>query len=279
MSEEIINPEVTTLAEAAHASTETPPEVSSEPEETHEETPEEVAASENKPSIKKLKEKLNRKVELARQDAIIAQEEVRFLREQVRTTQASQQVAPAPVQVDKPTMSQFNNMEQYTEALTDWKLAQRDAQYQKDLQIQAQQEKNRTYNTKVVDFAKTVPDFQEVLDEAANVRMDADGLIIQAIIESDVGPQLAYHLAKYPEEVARLNKLTPQRRLIELGKLEDKVSVKEQVAPRTIVHNAPTPVKPVAGNVSITTKSVYEMTPQELLKHRTELAKQGKIKR
>ena len=76
-------------------------------------------------------------------------------------------------------------------------------------------------------------------------------------------------MAKNVDEIDRINSLSPQRRLIELGKIENRLNKTAPVVAR-VTKAAPAPVKPVAGGAPIAQKSVYEMTAQELMRHRNE---------
>lgn len=141
--------------------------------------------------------------------------------------------APAPhAPTTKPDFAAFGgDIEAYTEALTDWKLA---GKFQEMEQKQHQTKVASTYQERVSEFLKTAPDFDEIIGDADPISQT----VIEAIAESEVGPQLAYKLAKSPTEIARLNALSPMRQLVELGKLEAELSTK--AAPKA-------PVKPTAA--------------------------------
>jgi signal recognition particle GTPase len=161
----------------------------------------------------------------------------------------------------KPTAAQYgNDIEAYTEALTDWKMDEKFAQQNAQKQQMSTMD---TYNSRAAEFAKSTPDFAEVLADSNDIPCAPE--IHQALLDSDVGPQMAYHLANNIDELERLNAMTPHRRLLELGKLEDRLT--KAPAPKAKV-NAPAPVRPVAGPAGEQTKSIYEMSPKELMQHR-----------
>jgi hypothetical protein len=85
--------------------------------------------------------------------------------------------------------------------------------------------KNPKYEQVVTSYAKT--DLGELSDHAKRL-----------IISSELGPNLLAHLAENPAEHDRIAVLSPERQLIELGKLEDKVST----PPAKAASNAPPPV-------------------------------------
>jgi len=67
------------------------------------------------------------------------------------------------------------------------------------------------------------------------------GHVVDALMDADAGPALAYHLAKNPAVAERLNAMTPTRAAIELGRLETTLAAPATKAPS----NAPEPIKPL----------------------------------
>ena len=167
----------------------------------------------------------------------------------LRGEQPQQTAQPQPVAADKPKFSDFNDLEAYTEAVTDWKLQRALAQVQQQSQVQSLAQ---TYEQRLAQYKAEVPDFDEVMTDFVEDYGDMNvPEIVQVAMESNVGPQLAYYLAKNTEEVERIAKLPSHRRLVELGKLEDKLSQpktqKSVAEPVKKVTSAPPPVKPVRG--------------------------------
>ena len=160
-----------------------------------------------------------------------------------------QQTQPAAVPADKPKFSDFNDLEAYTEAVTDWKSQRALTQVQQQTQVQ---QLAQTYEQRLAQYRTEVPDFDDVMTEFVEDYGDVNvPEIVQVAMESNVGPQLAYYLAKNTEEVERIAKLPSHRRLLELGKLEDRLSrpktTNSVAEPVKKVTSAPPPVKPVRG--------------------------------
>ena len=168
----------------------------------------------------------------------------------LRGGEVPQQTAqPQPVAADKPKFSDFNDLEAYTEAVTDWKVQRALQAVQQQTQVQSLAQ---TYEQRLAQYRTEVPDFDEVMQDFVEDYGDVNvPEIVQVAMESNVGPQLAYYLAKNTEEVERIAKLPSHRRLLELGKLEDKLSQpktqKPVAEPVKKVSAAPPPVKPVRG--------------------------------
>lgn len=76
---------------------------------------------------------------------------------------------------------------------------------------------------------KAFPDFDAAVNEAVDDGLiPVKGPLYEAIMDSDMGEKLVYHLAKNPSEAERINKLGPLAQIRELGKLEDKLSAKKE---------------------------------------------------
>jgi hypothetical protein len=117
------------------------------------------------------------------------------------------------------------------------------------------------------EFRAITPDYDEVI---GNSEVVLPNIAMQYLIESEVGPQLGYYLDKHPDDVARLQKLSPSRCIAELGKLETKLE--KPAAPAKVdagaakeVSKAPAPISPLDGsNAAAVQKDPKDMTFQEL---------------
>ena len=168
----------------------------------------------------------------------------------------TQKTAP-PVQAQasdgKPSMAQFSNVEDYVEAVSDWKLNQRDQatkQQHEERQRQTVAEKaNDIYARaeKVEGFDRDVFDSLPITEAVA-----------YAIMDSDVPEKIMAHLAQNPAEANRLVALSPARQAAEIGKLEAKLSTVKDVQ----VSKAPAPISPV-GAKGVASKDPSQMTDKE----------------
>ena len=157
-------------------------------------------------------------------------------------------------QQEKPTLEQFgNDWPKYTEALTDWKVneAIQNQEFKKTQQAQVQ-----TWQQKEQEYAKTVPDYQEVIDEFKQdyAHVNAPDMNI-FLAKSDVGPALWYYLAENRDLTNKLIKMEPIERVAELGALQAQLrgAPKAQVqAPK--VSKAPAPISKEKGAPPSNTK-------------------------
>lgn len=82
-------------------------------------------------------------------------------------------------------------------------------------------ERKAKWSERVKDFSKDHPNFEEVVYAEDVEFSDA---VAEAIADSDLGPQLAYHLAQHPDEARRISKLSAAAAGREIGKLEAKLT-------------------------------------------------------
>ena len=155
------------------------------------------------------------------------------------------QTEPQAVFTDKPKFSDFNDIDAFTDAVTEWKLEQKLAQVSQQTQLQQVQ---KTYAERAAEFAKKAPDFPQVVHEFIK---DYEGVnvpeLMTVAMESTVGPDLVHYLAKNSHEMERILELPSHRRLIEFGLLENKIKAPAVVKP-TKLTQAPQPVTPVSGS-------------------------------
>lgn len=165
----------------------------------------------------------------------------------------------------KPKFSDYNDIEAYTEAVTDWKLERKVAEMQ---QQNKQKSATETYNSRVKEFEKTRPDFQEVL---ASTDLQISQPVTELILDSEVGPAVVLYLAENEDETERINGLSPARQLAEIGKIEAKLSSKTPTkVEKKVVSKAPTPVKPISGGAPVTKKGLDDpnLSAEEWIKLR-----------
>lgn len=236
-------------------------------------TPENVAApvenTQDQPDVKTEAEKktftqdeLNEIIqkEKAKAEAKAERRALRAYRETLEKF-APQQQKPQedakPADSGRPTQAQFDNVDDYVEAMAEWKLGQREQQAQQQRQAQEAQtlaEKTESFYSE----AEKIPGFdREAFDELPLTRH-----IAEALIESESPAKLMAHMAANPEEVARIASLSPARQAAEIGKLETKLAS----APK--VSNAPAPIKPIGTRGSATNSDPSKMSMEEYAEYR-----------
>ena len=198
--------------------------------------------------------------EKAKADARAERRALKVYSEKLEAMQVKSQHAPAATPVSgKPQLASFENVEDYVEAVADWKLDQRDQGTKQSKEAQ-QQEATRTKVQGIFAEAEKVEGFdREAFDE-----LPVSDAMAFAIMDSDIAPKLVVHFTNNPKEAERIASLSPARQAAEIGKLEVKLSVAEQ---KVKASSAPAPIKPLGNRGGAVNKSIESMTMAEFAAH------------
>jgi hypothetical protein len=156
--------------------------------------------------------------------------------EQVLAGQQSQHDTSA--QHDKPQPHQYATTGDYVDALTDWKLSQREQIVQRQQQ-QAKQSSVAEKTEKLFADAEALGDFDRD-DFTSSVQITP--VMAETILESDLGAKIVVHLNANPKDASRIAELSPARQAAEIGKLESRLA-----APTPKKSSAPKPIAPLSG--------------------------------
>lgn len=178
---------------------------------------------------------------LARKEA-----EAELYRQQVeRGVQRAPEAKPEDA---PPKREDFDDYETYLEARADYKaeqkvkavLAEQQTRTQQQTQQSSESQRLARYQQDLDKARSSIPDFDEVTGEAD---VPVTQTMRDAILESDVGALLTYHLAKNPAEAERIARLSPIAQAKAIGQIE--ASLASKPAPQ--VSKAPAPIKPISG--------------------------------
>lgn len=226
------------------------------------------AGESQKPKGKAVQKRINK---LTRKNARLKEEVAEANR---RAEEAEEKAAlPAEPTRPKPEEDDFDSFAEYTEALVDWKSEQREASREAKAAKKAEQEAAQKARLEDEDnFAELVEDFKEDHDDYDEICFDDDlpisSIMTEAIIGSDMGPQILYHLGNNPKEAARIAKLRPVGQIREIGKLEGKLLPPT----KNTQTKAPKPVKSVGSrNDAVTGPSDSDDTKTWIKKRQQEL--------
>lgn len=207
--------------------------------------------------------------------------ETRAEQAEAKLREAEAKSRPATVEKeDKPPKPEdFATVAEYTDALTDYKVekkfAAETARKEQERLDAEKAAREREFGKRLADAKKEFTDFDEVMGSIAGTEMDRVHTdVVEYLQESDHGARLMYHLAKNPDTLDRLRKLSPRRFIAELGKLETQwekqpepeAKLSEVAANTTVpaVSKAPAPIQPLEGKNSAVTKDPAKMNFQEL---------------
>lgn len=222
----------------------------SEPEEAEAEAKQEGERKQN-PKLERRFSEITKQREEARKEAQQEREAKQALEARLAALEnrgQPQQVKPVD---EKPQPSQFSDAFEYAEALAEYtadkRIAEMKQQEAQAKQAEEQQKVIQTWAKKVESVKATLPDFDEIVASSQVVVNDD---IRDAILESDVGPQILYHLADNDEIAQKIAGLSPKAALREIGKLEARFEAQpeaEKTAP-IVKSKAPAPIQPLRGS-------------------------------
>jgi hypothetical protein len=172
----------------------------------------------------------------------------------------------------EPDPKDFKTNAEYIDAMVEYRFEKKErAEAQK--RYEASQQKAQAEFVDRLNIArKEIPDYDEVVGDAD---IEVVAHVASYIAESESGPNLGYYFAKNPDELERIQKLSPIRAIAELGKLEtrlEKPDTKADVkadakveAKEPKLSKAPSPIAPVdTASKTVVTKDPAKMTFQEL---------------
>jgi hypothetical protein len=220
----------------------------SEPKEAEKEANQEGERKQN-PKLEKRFSEITKQREEARQDAQ-RERQARVDLEQ-RLAALEQQRQPQTINVDQePQPSQFSDAFEYAKALAEFSteraLAERDRQVAQAKEQEAQQKIIQSWAQKVQEAKAELPDFDDLV---ASSDVVVNNAVRDAILESDVGPKILYHLAENNDLAKKIASLSPNAALREIGRLEARFEAKpetKQTAP-LVRSKAPAPIQPIRG--------------------------------
>ena len=165
----------------------------------------------------------------------------------------------------KPDLADYKTLEEYTEALTDWKLDQREAK-RKEAEVKAEAEKaaaaeQSTWSKREAAAAKAHPDYRELVESTKVPQGPGVMAARQALLEDENGAEILYHLAKNPAELERIAALSPVRAVVEIGRLSASITAASAGAPENSkpkVSGAPKPPSPITHGTVKTADDVLD---------------------
>lgn len=144
------------------------------------------------------------------------------------------QVQPEKVESSKPARENFQTDDAYRDAMDDWRVDQKFAAREAQLNQQREQERQAQVmeqaKARIATALELVPDFQEVT-EAAD--LEVPGHIAGYMQKSELFAELGYHFAKHPDVLTQLQKLPRDEALVQVGKIESKLQPFSASDPKT----------------------------------------------
>lgn len=255
-----------------------------EPVSVQETTEQEVTATpEEKPAEKTFtQEQVNELIEkrLAKAERKAAREREKLLQMAVNGRQPEKQPEAQPEVDGAPKREDFASYEDYLEARADWKAEQKakaiiEQRERERVEAEARKQaetKAKTWQQRLKEAEKEIEDIHEILEDSEAPLTQP---MLEAITDSDIGPKIAVHLAKHPEEAERIANLSPIAQVREITKLETKLSAEPQ-PPKKEPSKAPDPITPVGGKAGkVSDKPSDEDSIEDWLKKREAQLRKG----
>ena len=224
-------------------------ETQSEPKEAEKEANQEGERKQN-PKLEKRFSEITKQREEARKEAQTERQARVELEQRLAALEQQRQPQQAFNNDQEPQPSQFNDAFEYAKALAEYStekaLAERDRQMAQQREQEAQQKIIQSWAQKVQEAKAELPDFDDLV---ASSDVVVNNAVRDAILESDVGPKILYHLAENNDLAKKIASLSPNAALREIGKLEARFEVNpetKQTAP-VVRSKAPAPIQPIRG--------------------------------
>ena len=200
----------------------------------------------------KLPKGVQKRIDKLTQQRYEREARIRELEARIAETERKSQAAEP-----EPDPAQFETLEAFLDAKVKHETGKRLREIEQERTVQQKQaERLAGFNERAQTVRQANPDFDTVLQSAAVGVSDA---VMETILESDDGPAVAYHLAKNPTELYRLNAMNERQQVLELGRISARLSAK---VPERKVTQAPPPA-PAVKAAGTGSKSVSDMTDKE----------------
>jgi len=150
--------------------------------------------------------------------------------------------ASASAEAGKPVLDAYDSHEAWIEALTDWKLEQRQKTQQTE---NAQKAAQAAWEAKVAEGRAKFPDFEDVLTDAPPPSPE----VAKRMIKPGTTPEVIHYLATHPDEYDKINRL---RDSDDVSDAFAEIKQKLKANPKTVTRsNAPPPITPVTPRVAV----------------------------
>ena len=182
-------------------------------------------------------------------------------------------VEQQPTAPQKPTPEQFDDYADYMEALAEFKAEEKVAKVLSEREAKAAQQQQAqarfsTWNDRLTAARAAMTDYDQVVGASESPIATH---VSDAILDSEHGPALAYHLAKHPDLLNQLNSLSPRQADREIGRLEERLAggVSAQHASEPVkTSNAPKPASVSSAQGRSTTPNLATASMDEYVRQR-----------
>ena len=220
--------------------------------------PEPKAEEQPKPEEKKedpIPKGVQKRIDRAVREKYEAQAEAKMLKERLdRIEQNIQERVAKPIDNSEPRIDNFDDFDQYVAAKAEWiaskkineTLDERERRSAEERAAAAHYQAVDGWNQRLEKATAELPDFKEVI-ESSDVPMS--DFMRDAIIDSDLGPKVAYWLANNPDEAKKIASMSPLATVKAIGRIEERLESLAKAPKKPTA--APAPLKSVGGKASV----------------------------
>ena len=181
--------------------------------------------------------------------------EARLNQNQQNTQQSNTEVGTKST--SEPRIEEYDyDQDAYTQAMIDYNVNKKFDEYKQSMQQQEQQSKQQealnTFRSKAAQYAAQNPDYITANNNSLYAQISPH--VEEAVVTSDVGPELHHYLLTNPDVLDKLNSTSPLAAARELGRIETGLISKPKTIKQT---SAPAPIETVTPNVS-TSNPLYD---------------------
>lgn len=154
-----------------------------------------------------------------------AEREAAYWKARAQGTDSAQSPAQSAAKPKPPVQSDFATLEEFQDAMVDFRVEQKvtekfTAKENEKNATDAVIERANSWQSRLDSARAAISDFNEVMDTA---EIPVAPHVADLLFEHDLGANLAYHFAKNPDVLTKLNTMSPAKAAFELGKIGDKL--------------------------------------------------------
>lgn len=200
------------------------------------------------PKIERRFSEITKQREAAREEARREREAREALEARLKDLEAKATPPKAEPSDPEPKPEQFSDAFEYAKALAEYtadkKLAERDRQEAERKVAEERQRVVETWANRVNAVKAEIPDFEDMV-RSSDVTIGDH--VRDAIMESEVGPKILYHLAENNDFAKKLQEMSVVSALREIGKLEARFEKQAEPQQKVAVvkSKAPAPISPI----------------------------------
>ena len=223
-----------------------------EPEKTEPESPEAEPDKEKATS-----RRFERRIDRAHRRAAEAQARAEILEKELASLKASQAPKPSP---NQPRMEDFTDVQEYAKAYAAFEKDNALKDYEKaQNETRAQAAQTRLISDWEAKVSKATSKYEDFEEAVGDLKPTSPWAV--AIMRSENGPEIAYHLGTHETEVKKFMGLDPMEQILEIGRLSLKLA-SVQDKPKT-PSKAPAPITPVETQAKPGNNEIRENQPFE----------------